>query len=185
MYVWPIWFPLAGAGVVIPGGAVSDRRGCFYRMLLDVEDCLGWDAVSWCGRISRMGLLDGLESMAASALGQSGNPTAKIAGSLMQALEEHPGGLQGVMDGMKQNGIDPQAIAAGGSASATQIAQGLQGSPLVAMVAEKAGVSPEVAQELMSTVLPLVLSHFTQGGTAAPPDGGFAGLAGSLLSKFL
>ena len=89
------------------------------------------------------------------------------------------------MDTMKQNGVDPQAIAAGGTASAEQIGQGLQGSPLVAMVAEKAGVSPEVAQQLMSTVLPMVMSHFTQGGTSAPPDSGFSGLAGSLLSKFL
>lgn len=132
-----------------------------------------------------MGFLDGLESMASSAMAQSDNPTAKVAGGLMSALEQHPGGLQGVMDAMKQNGVDPQAIAAGGSASSEQIEQGLQGSPLVAMVAEKAGVSPEVAQQLMSTVLPMVMSHFTQGGTSAPPDSGFSGLAGSLLSKFL
>jgi len=132
-----------------------------------------------------MGFLDGLESMASSAMAQSDNPTAKVAGGLMSALEEHPGGLQGVMDTMTQNGVDPQAIAANGSASAEQIGQGLQGSPLVEMVAAKAGVSPEVAQQLMSTVLPMVMSHFTQGGTSAPPDSGFSGLAGSLLSKFL
>ena len=132
-----------------------------------------------------MGFLDGLESMASSAMAQSDNPTAKVAGGLMAALEEHPGGLQGVMDTMTQNGVDPQAIAADGSASAEQIGQGLQGSPLVAMVAAKAGVSPEVAQQLMSTVLPMVMSHFTQGGTSAPPESGFSGLAGSLLSKFL
>lgn len=132
-----------------------------------------------------MGFLDGLESMASSAMAQSDSPTAKVAGGLMSALEEHPGGLQGVMETMQQNGVDPQAIASGGSASADQIQQGLQGSPLVAMVAEKAGVSPEVAQQLMSTVLPMVMSHFTQGGTEAPPSSGFSGLAGSLLSKFL
>ena len=132
-----------------------------------------------------MGFLDGLESMASSAMTQSDNPTAKVAGGLMAALEEHPGGLQGVMNTMTQNGVDPQAIAADGSASAEQIGQGLQGSPLVAMVAAKAGVSPEVAQQLMSTVLPMVMSHFTQGGTSAPPESGFSGLAGSLLSKFL
>ena len=132
-----------------------------------------------------MGFLDGLESMASSAMAGSDNPTAKVAGGLMSALEEHPGGLQGVMDTMTQNGVDPQAIAADGSASAEQIGQGLQGSPLVSMVAEKAGVSPEVAQQLMSTVLPMVMSHFTQGGTSAPQESGFSGLAGSLLSKFL
>ncbi len=116
---------------------------------------------------------------------QSGNPTAKVAGGLMAALEEHPGGLQGVMNHMAQNGVDPQAVAAGGETTPEQIGQGLQGSPLIAMVAEKAGVSPEVAQQLLATVLPLVMSHFTQGGTEAPPSSGLSGLAGSLLSKFL
>jgi uncharacterized protein YidB (DUF937 family) len=132
-----------------------------------------------------MGFLDSLESMASTAMEQSGNPTAKVAGGLMSALEEHPGGLQGVMDTMAQNGVDPQAVAAGGAATPEQIGQGLQGSPLIAMVAEKAGVSPEVAQQLMSTVLPMVMSHFTQGGTEAPPSSGFGGLAGGLLSKFM
>jgi uncharacterized protein YidB (DUF937 family) len=132
-----------------------------------------------------MGFLDGLESLAANAMEQSDNPTAKVAGGLMQSLEEHPGGLQGVMDTMAQNGVDPQAVAAGGTATPEQIGQGLQGSPLIGMVAEKAGVSPEVAQQLMSTVLPMVMSHFTQGGTAAPPESGFAGMATTIIGKFL
>jgi uncharacterized protein YidB (DUF937 family) len=132
-----------------------------------------------------MGFLDGLESMASQAMEQGGNPTAKVAGGLMQALEEHPGGLQGVMDHMQQNGVDPQAIASGQTPSSDQVAQGLAGSGLIESVASKAGVSPQVAQELMSTVLPVVMSHFTQGGTAAPPASGFAGMASSVLGKFL
>jgi uncharacterized protein YidB (DUF937 family) len=132
-----------------------------------------------------MGLLDGLENMASQAMEQSGNPTAKVAGGLMQALEQHPGGLQGVMDHMQQNGVDPQAIAAGQPATPEQIGQGLEGSGLVESVAEKAGVSPQVAQELMATVLPAVMSHFTQGGTAAPPGSSLAGTAETIVSKFL
>ena len=132
-----------------------------------------------------MGLLDGLEGMASQAMEQSGNPAAKVAGGLMQALEQHPGGLQGVMNHMQQNGVDPQAIASGQATTPEQVGQGLEGSGLVESVAEKAGVSPQVAQELMATVLPTVMSHFTQGGTAAPPASGFAGLAESIVSKFL
>src|SRR5450432_2461689 len=124
-----------------------------------------------------MGLLDGLESIASQAMEQSGNPEAKVAGGLMQALEQHPGGLQGVMDHMNQNGVDTQAMASGEPATPEQVGQGLQGSGLVESVAEKAGVSPQIAQELMATVLPTVMSHFTQGGTSAPPEGGFAGMA--------
>jgi uncharacterized protein YidB (DUF937 family) len=103
----------------------------------------------------------------------------------MQALEEHPGGLQGVMDHMQQNGVDPQAIASGQATTPEQVGQGLADSGLVESVAEKAGVSPQVAQELMATVLPTVMSHFTQGGTAAPPESGFAGMAESVVDKFL
>ena len=132
-----------------------------------------------------MGFLDSLESMASTAMQQSGNPTAKVAAGLMAALEEHPGGLQGVMNHMSQNGVDPQAVAAGGETTPEQVGQGLQGSPLIAMVAEKAGVSPEVAQQLMATVLPLVMSHLTQGGTQAPPSSGLGGMASSILAKFL
>jgi len=131
-----------------------------------------------------MGLLDSLESMASTAMEQSGSPQAKVAGGLMQALEERPGGLQGVMNAMQQNGVDPNAVAAQGTAS-PEAAQALEGSGLIESVAEKAGVSPEVAKEAMAVVLPMVMSHFTQGGTAAPPESGFSGLAGGLLSKFL
>ncbi len=132
-----------------------------------------------------MGFLDGLENMASQAMEQGGNPTAKVAGGLMQALEEHPGGLQGVMNQMQQNGVDPNQVAAQGSAQPGTVSQGLQGSGLIEMVAQKAGVSPQVAEEALAVILPVVMSHFTQGGTSAPPSSGFGGLAGSLLSRFL
>ncbi len=131
-----------------------------------------------------MGFLDGLEQMASTAMEASGNPQAKVAGGLMQALEEHPGGLQGVMDHLQNNGVDPNAVAASGQPS-PEAANALQGSGLLESVAEKAGVSPQVAQEALAVVLPMVMSHFTQGGTGAPPSSGFAGMAGGLLSRFL
>ncbi len=132
-----------------------------------------------------MGFLDGLQSMASQAMAGSDNPTAKVAGGLMAALEEHPGGLQGVMNHMQQNGVDPQQVAASGAADPAAVSQGLQGSGLIDMVAQKAGVSPQVAEGALALVLPMVMAHFTQGGTAAPPSSGFGGLAGSLLSKFI
>jgi uncharacterized protein YidB (DUF937 family) len=130
-----------------------------------------------------MGFLDSLEQMASTAMEASGNPTAKVAGGLMQALEEHPGGLQGVMDHMANNGVDPNAIAAAGTPSPAA-AQAIQGSGLIELVAQKTGLQPQMVQEALAVVLPIVISHFTQGGTGAPPAGGFAGLAGGLLSKF-
>jgi uncharacterized protein YidB (DUF937 family) len=132
-----------------------------------------------------MGLLDGLEGMASQAMGGSDNPNAKVAGGLMAALEEHPGGLQGVMNHMQQNGVDPNQVAAQGTAAPGAVSQGLQGSGLIDMVAQRAGVSPQVAEGALALILPVVMSHFTQGGTTAPPSSGFGGLAGSLLSRFL
>lgn len=132
-----------------------------------------------------MGFLDSIENMAASQIAQSGNPTAKVAGGLMEALEQHPGGLGGLMNQMQQNGVDPNQVAAQGTAAPGTVSQGLQGTGLIDMVAQKAGVSPQVAEEALAVILPVVMSHFTQGGTSAPPSGGLAGMAGGLLSKFL
>ncbi len=132
-----------------------------------------------------MGLLDSLESMASNQTEQGGNPQAKVAGGLMQALEEHPGGLAGVMQHMQQNGVDAQSVATNGTAAPGQVQQGLAGSGLIEKVAEKAGVSPQMAEMALATVLPMAMSHFTQGGTTAAPQSGFGGMAGGLLSKFL
>lgn len=132
-----------------------------------------------------MEFLDSLKNMAVQAMEHSDNPTAKVAGGLTQALEEHPGGLQGLMNQMQQNGVDPNQVAAQGSAQPGAVSQGLQGTGLIELVAQKAGVSPQVAEQAMALVLPIVMSHFTKGGTTAPPSGGFAGMAGQLLTKFL
>jgi uncharacterized protein YidB (DUF937 family) len=131
-----------------------------------------------------MGLLDSLESFASTQMEQSGNPTAKVAGGLMQALEQHPGGLQGVVDQFHQNGLG--GAVSGQPVDSSQIGQVLGGSGLIDSVAAKAGVSPQVAQEAMAVVLPMVMAHFTQnGGAAADAGGGLAGMASSILGKFL
>jgi len=132
-----------------------------------------------------MGFLDSLESMASTAMEQSGNPEAKVAGGLMQALDEHPGGLQGVMNTMAENGVDPQAVATAGAATPEQVSQGLAGTGLIEKIAEKAGVSPEIAQMVLTTVLPIVMAHFKGEGGAAAPEGGFGGMASQVLGKLL
>lgn len=132
-----------------------------------------------------MSLFDSLKSMAESGLAESGNPNAKVAGGLMAALDEHPGGLQGVIDTMQQNGVNTQDVATGQPTSPSQINQGLAGSGLIDRVAEKAGVSPQVAEMAMATILPMVIAHFTRGGQQAPPQGGFGSMAGEILGKLL
>lgn len=135
-----------------------------------------------------MGLLDSIEGMAKQQV-QGGGVQAKVAGGLMQALDEHPGGLAGVMDSFRQNGMEQhvQNWASGQQQTATpeQVQQGLGGTGLVDRVAAKAGVSPQVAEMAMAAILPMVIAHFTQGGQTAAPQSGFGGMASQILGKFL
>lgn len=135
-----------------------------------------------------MGILDTIEGMAGEQM-QNGGPgtNAKVATGMMQALEEHPGGLSGILEHLRSSGQPVQQWSTGEQKTATpeQIQQGLGGTGFIEKVAEKAGVSPEVAKVAMTTVLPLVLAHFTHGGQQAPPAGGFSGMTSELLGKLL
>lgn len=133
-----------------------------------------------------MGFLDEIGSLAGQ-LSQSSD-TAKVAGGLVSALQEHPGGIQGVIDSFKQNGMEDHvnAMATGEQQTTTpeQVQQGLGGTGLIESVAEKAGVSPEIVKVAMATVLPMVIAHFAPNGQAADHSQ-FGGMAQQLLSRFL
>ena len=135
-----------------------------------------------------MGLLDSLEGMAASAMTGSGSDQAKVTGGLMQALQEHPEGLQAVLSGFQNNGmaghVEQWASGALQTATPDQVQAGLGGTGLIESTAEKAGVSPEVAKTVLASVMPMVISHFAPNGQA-PDQSQFSGLAGQLLQKFL
>lgn len=129
-----------------------------------------------------MGILDSLESMAAGQMAQSGDTNTKVAGGLMQALEQHPGGLGAVLQNFQNNGL-------GGHVTAMQDGQtpqmtpdhvqtGLQNTGLLESVAQRAGVSPEVAKVALATVLPMVMSHFAQNGSAPTTS-----VLGGMLSR--
>ena len=129
-----------------------------------------------------MGLLDNLESMAAGSMTQSGNPTTKVAGGLMEALDQHPGGLGAILQNFRNNGLGSHidAMQNGQTPEVTpqQVQTGLQGTSLLDTVAQKAGVSPEVAKVAMATVLPMVMAHFAQNGSAPSSN-----VLGGMLSR--
>ncbi len=133
-----------------------------------------------------MGFLNALQGMAGEAANQ---PNAKVAGGLMQALDEHPGGLAGLLDHFRQNGMGDhvQNWATGQQTSATpeQVQQGLGDTGFIDKVAERAGVSPQTAKVALAVLLPVVVSHFTQGGQQSPPQSGFGGMASQILGKLL
>ena len=136
-----------------------------------------------------MGLLDMIGSMAGDA---SQGDNAKVMGGLITALESHPDGIQGILKSFTENGLGDHATAlANGETpamSTEQVQQGLNGTGLIEKAAEHAGVSPEVVQSALTTVLPLILAHFGSSGAAAGTEGGaggLSGMAGSLLKKFM
>lgn len=131
-----------------------------------------------------MGILDNLESMAAGSMAQSGNTTTKVAGGLMEALDQHPGGLGAILQNFRNNGL-------GGHVDAMQNGQtpqmtpdhvdtGLQGTSILDTVAQKAGVSPEIAKVALATVLPMVMAHFAQNGSAPNQS-----VLGGMLSRMI
>jgi len=108
--------------------------------------------------------------MAANSMTNSGDNTTKVAGGMMEALEQHPGGLGAILQNFRNNGLGGHvdAIQNGQTPSVTpeQVQTGLQGTGLLDTIASKAGVSPQVAQAAMATVLPMVMAHFAQNGSA-------------------
>ena len=133
-----------------------------------------------------MGILDTIENLAGQ---QGGGANPQVAHGMMQALDEHPGGLAGVLENFRSNGMDQhvQNWSSGQqqTASPEQIQQGLGNTGLIENVAQKSGVSPEAAKAAMAMMLPVLMSHFTQGGQQAAPQSGFSGMASQVLGRFL
>ncbi len=147
-----------------------------------------------------MGILDTIEGMAGGAMGggggqiqvpQDASEQGRVAGSFLQQANEHPGGLGGIMDMFRNNGmgqhVDGWQNGQVQQATPEQVQNGLGGGMLES-IAQRAGVSPTVAKMALAAALPMIMAHMTNGGQQAPPSAGsgeFGGLAGSLLSRIL
>jgi uncharacterized protein YidB (DUF937 family) len=143
-------------------------------------------AYHW-GEVNPMGIMDMIQSLAGQTGAAAGTDQAKVAGGFIEALTQHPEGIQGVLDAFKNNGMAEHVNSwgAGQAATATpeQVQQGLGGTGLIEKTAEKAGVSPQVVQMALATVLPMVIQHFAPNGQATPTSS-MGSMAEKLLSKF-
>ncbi|HTZ57858.1 MAG TPA: YidB family protein [Acidobacteriaceae bacterium] len=130
-----------------------------------------------------MGLLDALTSIAGGASPDHHN----VADALSQVMQEHPGGMDGLLNQLKQNGLASEVqswVGSGENKAVTpdQVQQGL-GSGMLDNIAQRAGISPAVASGVIAVVLPLVVSHLS-GNTSQPAQsGGLAGLAGKIFGS--
>ena len=113
-----------------------------------------------------MGLLDDMENKAVtSMLGNSSNP---LAGSLLQMINNHPGGLSGLVQSFHDKGLGEIASSWIGSGqnlpiSADQI-QHVLGSDAVKQMAAKAGISPDIASSSLAAMLPSLIDKLTPNG---------------------
>jgi uncharacterized protein YidB (DUF937 family) len=135
-----------------------------------------------------MGILDTIQALAGQAGDAAQGDQAKVAGGFIQALTQHPEGIQGVLDSLKANGMGEHlgAWSTGAAATATpeQVQQGLGSTGLIEKTAEHAGVSPQVVQTALATVLPMLIQHFAPNGQAAEQSS-IGGMAQQFLGKFL
>ena len=130
-----------------------------------------------------MGLLDALTSIA----GGAGPEHHGVADALSQVMQEHPGGMDGLLNQLKQNGLGEQVqswVGPGTNQAVTpeQVQQGMGGS-LLDGIAQRAGISPAIASSVMAVVLPLVVSHLSGNSGQTQESGGLAGLAASIFGK--
>ncbi len=132
-----------------------------------------------------MGLLDGLENQAlGSLLGGSSNP---LASSLLQMIQNQPGGLQGLVQSFHDKGMGGLVsswISNGPNPpiSSDQVHEVL-GSDQVKAIAAKAGISPDVAGTAIAQLLPGLVDKLTPNGSV-PDHSNVLEMASSMLKTF-
>jgi uncharacterized protein YidB (DUF937 family) len=135
-----------------------------------------------------MSLLGDLEGLASSGQQQANHPA--LAQALLQEVDQRPGGLSGLLDRFRQNGMEQHVNSWTSSQpnqpiTPEQAQQGM-GSDLINSLAQRVGISPGVAKVALAAALPVIVSHLSQNGQQpVPQQGGLAGIASSLFSRAL
>ena len=134
-----------------------------------------------------MGILD----MVTGAMGGGGD-NAKVAGGLMQELQQRPGGIGSIFSSLQQNGMGGLTQQwAGGQTQPMQpgqVEQGLGGTGMIDSVAQRTGLSPEVVKVGMAALVPIVIHHFVSNGHVSAdgqPTGAPAPEMGGMLQSVL
>jgi uncharacterized protein YidB (DUF937 family) len=132
-----------------------------------------------------MGLLDNLESQAVTKmLGSSANP---LAASLLQMIQDQPGGLQGLLQSFHEKGFGAMAASWASTGqnlpiSADQI-QHVLGSDQVKDLAAKAGISSDIAGPAIAQLLPTLVDNLTPNGQVGDHSS-VMDIASGLLKSF-
>lgn len=116
-----------------------------------------------------MGLFDDLVKNAAQVMGESPEHAAMTAAVVGLISSRGTGGLQSLLQGFHDQGLGAIASSWVGTGqnlpiTADQV-QAALGSDTVRQLAQRAGVSPEMAASLLTSVLPIVIDRLTPGGS--------------------
>ncbi len=129
-----------------------------------------------------MGLLDNLEN---AAIGQfMGGTSNPMASSLLQMIQNQPGGLQGLVQSFHDKGLGGLVSSWVGTGqnmpiTADQIHQVL-GSDQVKALAARAGISPDQAGSAIAQLLPGIVDKLTPNGEV-PAHNNVMEMLGGLL----
>ena len=145
-----------------------------------------------------MSLVDAFTSLAGQFAGNNAaQPSAEqhvtATQSLLQQFSSQPGGLSGLLNQFRQNGMGDHVDSWLSSqpnqpVQPQQVEQAL-GQEQVQSVAQHAGMSTELVKVALASALPLLISHLSQGSGQLPQQttegGGLSGLAQNLFSRTL
>lgn len=131
-----------------------------------------------------MGLMD----MVGGMLGGQGDSKAALVQAAIGMIQNHPGGLQGLLGQFQQAGLAEHVESWIGSGAnqgitADHVQQALSGDQLQA-VAQQAGMDPAQASQGLASLLPEIVNHLSPGGSM-PDAGQLQQGLGGLLGKFL
>ncbi|HEY3286272.1 MAG TPA: YidB family protein [Gemmatimonadaceae bacterium] len=114
-----------------------------------------------------MGLLDGMMDKAKAAFGQADDASNPLMGQVMDLINQH-GGVAGIAQTFRDRGFGSAIsswISTGQNLPITgDQLQSVLGSAKVQELAEKAGVSPDMLQTGLATLLPNVIDKLTPDG---------------------
>lgn len=134
-----------------------------------------------------MGLMDMVGGMLGGQDAQGGSKAALMQ-AVMGLIQNHPGGLQGLLGQFQQAGLAEHVqswigTGANQGLTADHIQQALSGDQLQA-VAQQAGLDPGQASQGLAAMLPEIVNHLTPNG-GLPDAGALQQGLGGLLGKFL
>jgi uncharacterized protein YidB (DUF937 family) len=134
-----------------------------------------------------MGLMD-LAGQLLGGASQGGDTRTQLLNGIIGLIQNHPGGLQGLLGQLQESGLAEHVASWVGTGAnlpvnAEQVQQALGGDQ-VATLAQAAGIPPEHASSGIAAVLPDLINQLTPNGQVPEGSGWQQGLGG-LLGKLL